>query len=73
MKILTSAKAIPPKDGIAIGIMISAPRPVDVNTGNNAIMVVETVIKAGRILRNPASTTASRTSFKLVGRLRPKL
>ena len=70
---LISATAIPPNEGIAIGIIMSEPRPVEVSTGNKAIMVVPTVISAGRILRNPASTTAARTSLKFFGRLRSKL
>ena len=49
--------SIPPKDGIAIGIIISLPLPVDVNTGSKASMVVAVVIKQGRIRFSPASTT----------------
>ena len=48
------AKSIPPNEGIAMGIIISAPRPVEVKTGIKARMVVATVIKAGLILRLPA-------------------
>jgi hypothetical protein len=51
MKNVTEAMIIPPKAGIAIGIMISAPLPVDVSTGIKAIIVVADVIIAGLILR----------------------
>ena len=73
MKMLTNANAIPPNDGMAIGIMMSEPRPVEVNTGSSAIMVVLTVINAGLILLKPASTTASFTSWVDWGALRLKL
>ena len=47
--------SIPPKLGMAIGIMISLPRPVDVNIGSKARMVVAVVIKQGLIRFEPAS------------------
>ena len=53
-----TAIAIPPKVGIAIGTMISAPRPLDVSTGISARIVVATVIKQGRTRRSPASSVA---------------
>jgi hypothetical protein len=54
MKYEVTSMIIPPKTGIAIGIIISLPRPVDVNTGNNAKIVVTVVIKHGR-MRLPAA------------------
>ena len=60
------ATIIPPKAGIAIGIIISAPLPVEVSTGNSAIMVVAEVIIAGFILLFPAFITAVRTSSFVV-------
>ena len=59
--------SIPPNVGIAIGTMISAPFPVDVSTGSSAISVVAVVIAAGRTRFNPASTTASRISCRVLG------
>ena len=50
---------IPPKEGIAIGSIMSDPFPDEVNTGNKARMVVAVVIMAGFTLLNPPSTTAS--------------
>ena len=46
--------SIPPNVGMAIGTMISAPFPVDVSTGNNAINAVAVVIAAGLTRFNPA-------------------
>jgi hypothetical protein len=43
-------RIIPPKEGMAMGTMMSEPFPVDVRTGINAIMVVAAVITAGRTL-----------------------
>lgn len=57
----------PPNVGIAIRTMISAPFPVDVSTGSSAISVVAVVIAAGRTRFNPASTTASRISCRVLG------
>ena len=42
---------MPPQEGIAIGTIISDPRPVEVKTGSKARMVVALVIKHGRIRR----------------------
>ena len=53
------ATNIPPKDGIAMGTMMSEPRPVDVMTGIRARMVVAEVIRAGRTLCDAPSTVAS--------------
>ena len=58
---------IPPKIGIAIGIIISLPFPVDVNTGNNAKMVVTVVIKQGRILFSAACKEAILILFLSAG------
>ena len=49
---------IPPKIGMAIGIMMSLPRPDEVKIGNKAIKVVAVVITAGLIRRRPASRVA---------------
>ena len=45
-----NATDIPPKAGIAMGIIISLPLPVDVKIGINAKIVVAVVIKQGLIL-----------------------
>ena len=58
---------IPPKVGIAIGTMISAPFPVEVSTGSRAISVVAVVMAAGRTRLRPAVTTASRMASFVVG------
>ena len=55
---MTEASTIPPNAGIAMGIMMSAPRPVDVSTGSRAIIVVAEVMTAGFILLRPAYATA---------------
>ena len=47
-KILTRTTSMPPKEGMAMGTMISAPLPVDDNTGSKARIVVAEVIMAGR-------------------------
>ena len=39
-KVVKTTKIIPPKDGIAIGTMMSEPRPVEVRTGIKARSVV---------------------------------
>ena len=44
----TRLMAIPPKEGIAIGTIISEPLPVDVKTGIRARKVVAVVIRQGR-------------------------
>src|SRR3990170_1540141 len=54
MKTLTSASAIPPIEGIAIGLATSAPAPVDHRIGIKPINVVAAVIIHGRILLVPA-------------------
>src|SRR5690606_14447525 len=46
--------SIPPNVGIAIGTIISAPLPVEVNTGNRAIQAVAVVVAAGLTRFNPA-------------------
>jgi len=51
---------IPPTAGIAIGVIMSEPFPVDVSTGNNAMIVVAVVIIAGRTRFKPASSTLAR-------------
>lgn len=61
--------SIPPKLGIAIGIIISLPLPVLVKMGSKAKMVVAVVIKHGRILRSPASMTLARISCTSLGAL----
>lgn len=53
------ATVIPPKVGIAIGIMISEPLPALVRTGKRASSVVAVVIRQGRTRFNPASNTAA--------------
>ena len=49
-----SATSMPPKTGMAMGIMTSAPRPVEVRTGRRARIVVADVIRAGRARLRPA-------------------
>ena len=49
---------IPPKEGIAIGTMMSEPRPVEVRIGIKASMVVAEAIRHGLILRTAPSTVA---------------
>ncbi len=51
--------AIPPKDGIAMGTMMSDPLPVDVSTGISAKKVVAVVIMQGRTRLMAASMVAS--------------
>ena len=58
---------IPPKIGMAIGIMMSLPRPDEVKIGNKAIKVVAVVMTAGLILRRPASVVAFRISATVLG------
>ena len=53
--------------GIAIGIIISLPLPVDVSTGNRARTVVTVVIKQGLIRFQAASRVAERIPFLSVG------
>ena len=57
-KMLTTATSIPPNEGIAIGTIMSEPRPVEVKTGISARIVVALVISAGLTLRIAAVTVA---------------
>ena len=54
--------SMPPKDGMAMGTMMSEPRPVEARTGTRARIVVVAVMRHGRTLRKPASIVALRTS-----------
>ena len=65
IKTLTSAMAIPPIEGIAIGFATSAPAPVDHKIGISPIKVVAAVIIQGLILRVPAIKIVSRISCTL--------
>ena len=58
---------IPPNDGIAIGTIMSEPRPFEVITGIKARSVVAVVISAGLIRRLAASSTAVFNSSLDVG------
>ena len=58
---------MPPKLGIAIGIMTSLPLPVEVKMGNNASMVVAVVMRQGRIRFSPASMTDALISSVVLG------
>ena len=49
--------SIPPKVGMAIGTIMSAPLPVEDSTGKRAIKVEAVVMAAGRIRLRPAFTT----------------
>jgi hypothetical protein len=64
--------AMPPKVGIAMGTMMSEPRPVDVSTGTSARIVVAEVIRQGRTRRSPAAITAARISPMVFGVLLAK-
>ena len=55
----TTLMAIPPKDGIAMGTMISDPLPVEVSTGIRAKKVVAVVIMQGRTRLIAASIVAA--------------
>lgn len=57
MNMVITSMAMPPKIGIAIGPMTSAPRPVALNIGNSASTVVAVVIRQGRTRRSPPSIT----------------
>ena len=59
--------SIPPKLGMAMGIIMSLPRPVEVKIGKSANMVVAVVIKHGLIRFSPASTIDALISFLLSG------
>ena len=54
IKMVKSARLIPPTVGMAMGTMISDPRPVEVSTGKSASIVVALVMRAGRTRRVPA-------------------
>ena len=58
---------MPPKEGMAIGNMMSAPLPVEVKIGKRAKMVVAVVIMAGLTRLNPPWTTASRIPAMVLG------
>lgn len=47
---------------MAMGTMMSEPRPLEVKTGRRARMVAAVVISGGRTRRMPACTESSRTS-----------
>ena len=53
-----SVAQVAKKSGIAIGTMMSAPRPVDVSTGISANIVVAVVMRQGLIRRDPAKCVA---------------
>ena len=59
--------AIPPKVGMAMGIMISEPRPVDVRIGMRAMSVVAVVIRQGRTRFRAPLMVVRRISSTLVG------
>ena len=54
-KMATTAKSIPPNEGMAIGTIIPEPLPVEVRTGMRARMVVALVIRAGLTRRCAAA------------------
>ena len=62
MKTPTIAIAIPPMEGIAMGLATSAPAPVDHMMGMRPINVVAAVIIQGRILLVPAIKIVLRIS-----------
>ena len=62
MIVLMTTTSMPPKEGIAMGTMISDPRPVEVRMGINAKTVVTVVIMQGRARLTPASIVARRIS-----------
>ncbi len=67
IKIVIVTNIIPPNEGIAIGTIISDPRPVEVRTGVNARIVVTVVIKQGLILRSAPLIVASLMSLTVWG------
>ena len=73
MNTVVTSKSIPPKAGIAIGIITSEPFPVEVKMGIKASSVVAVVIMQGNTLRFPASSTALRISRTLLGFFLAKL
>ena len=58
---------MPPKVGMAIGSMRSAPRPLAVSTGISAKIVVAAVIRQGRMRRTPAASAARRIASTVSG------
>ena len=54
MSMVMSSMSMPPKAGMAMGIMMSEPRPVEVRTGSRARMVVAVVMRQARTRRLPA-------------------
>ena len=67
VNMVITCRVIPPNEGMAIGIMMSDPRPVLVRTGSRARIVVAVVIMAGHTLLWPPSTTASLIPAMLSG------
>ena len=65
MNTLTSAMAMPPMEGIAMGLATTATAPVDHRMGTKPMKVVAAVIMQGRILRVPAMKMVSRMSWTL--------
>ncbi|GEM_PF-1074669 len=53
---------MPPKTGMAMGIVMSEPRPDELSSGSRARIVVAVVIRQGRMRRLPAAITALRIS-----------
>jgi hypothetical protein len=68
VNMVSSTSVMPPTLGMAMGIMMSAPRPVAVSTGSSARIVVALVIRQGRTRRSPACTVASRISSRSAAR-----
>jgi len=68
-----SSTASPPKEGSAMGHIRSAPRPEDVRIGSKASRVVAMVMRHGRILLRPVSTTARLTASTVRGSLLTKV
>ena len=71
-KMPTTANSIPPKEGMAIGTIMSEPLPVEVRMGINANMVVALVIRAGLTRRFAAAIVAWRTAWIESGLSRSK-
>lgn len=63
------AMNMPPKEEMAMGTMMSAPRPVEVRTGMRARIVVAEVMKAGWIVRRDPAREASLLVFQIDFRL----
>ena len=64
---------MPPKEGMAMGTMTSAPRPVEVSTGIRARIVVAVVIMQGLTRRRLASMVACLISWTVPGDLVEKV